>query len=322
MADTPSRPLIVAHRGASGYLPEHTLEAKALAYAQGADFLEQDVVVSRDDQLIVLHDIHLDRVTDVAEAFPDRHRDDGRFYVRDFDLAELQSLRVWERFTEAGSGVAVFPQRFPARYGRFRIATLEDELQMVRGLNRASGRQVGIYPEIKLPEWHRGEGVDLSELLLDMLARFDYRTADHPVFVQCFDAAELVRVRREFGCRLRLIQLLGENDWGESGTDYDRARTDAGLRELAQTVDGIGPWIGQLYTLAPIDGEAVSTGLTARARAAGLQVHPYTFRADALAPGFASFEDMVHWFANTLGIDGLFTDFPDLAVNALTRQGA
>ncbi|MEE8539261.1 MAG: glycerophosphodiester phosphodiesterase, partial [Woeseiaceae bacterium] len=173
------RPLIIAHRGASGYLPEHTLEAKALAYGMGADYLEQDVVVSRDDQLIVLHDIHLDRVTDVAERFPDRHRADGRFYVRDFDLDEIQSLRVWERLNSKGDAVE-FPNRYPARSGNFRIASFEEELEFIAGLNRSSGRSVGIYPEIKRPAWHQADGVDMSPKLLEILDRFGYRESSDP----------------------------------------------------------------------------------------------------------------------------------------------
>ncbi len=94
--------LVIAHRGASGYLPEHTLEAKALAYGMGADYLEQDVVATRDDELVVIHDIHLDRVSNVAEKFPRRKRDDGRYYVRDFDLAEIRTLRAWERRNDDG----------------------------------------------------------------------------------------------------------------------------------------------------------------------------------------------------------------------------
>jgi len=313
-----SLPLIIAHRGASGYLPEHTLAAKALAYGLGADYLEQDVVVSRDGHLIVLHDIHLDRVSDVAGVFPARCRDDGRYYVRDFDLAELRTLRIWERYTPDGPETPVFPARFPARSGLFRIVALDEELQLIQGLNSATGRSVGIYPEIKSPEWHRAEGVDSARLLLDLLARYGYRTATDPVFVQCFHAPELRRMRDELDCRLRLIQLIGENDWQESSTDYDAVITDEGLRMLAATVDGIGPWIGQLYTREPIEGEPVSTGLVSRAQAAGLAVHPYTFRADALAPGFESFADMVDWFSRTLGVNGLFTDFPDLARQALT----
>jgi glycerophosphoryl diester phosphodiesterase len=318
MADPKPVPLIIAHRGASAYLPEHTLPAKAMAYALGADFLEQDVVASRDDQLIVLHDIHIDRVSNVADVFPGRHRPDGRYYVRDFDLAELRRLCIWERFTGTDSAIAVFPQRFPARYGHFQIATLEDELQLVQGLNRATGRTVGIYPELKLPQWHRDEGVDCAALLLDLLAGYGYQGPDDPVFVQCFDFAELVRLREKFDCRLRLIQLIGENEWGESATDYEFLKSVEGLTDVAKYAYGIGPWVEQLYTLAPIDGHALSTGMVLRAHAAGLRVHPYTFRADEVGAGFASFAAMVHWFVDTLQIDGLFTDFPDLARSALT----
>lgn len=306
-----NRPLVIAHRGASGYLPEHTAEAKALAYGQGADCLEQDVVATRDDRLVVLHDIHLDRVTDVAERFPDRRRPDGRWYVRDFDLAELETLNVHERRNADGS--AVFPGRFPTDDGRFRIATVEEELELVLGLNASTGRTVGIYPEIKRPAWHRGEGVDVTALLLPLLESRGYRDRGDPVHLQCFDAAELRRIRAELGCDLKLTQLVGENDGGESGTDHAALSTPAGLRELARTVDAVGPWVGQLYAMAAIDGQPISTGFAGEAHKAGLAVHPYTFRADALAPGFASFESMVTWFVEELKIDGFFTDFPDEA---------
>ena len=313
------RAAVIAHRGASGYLPEHTLEAKALAYAMGADFLEQDVVASRDDQLIVSHDVHLDRVTDVAERYPDRHREDGHFYTRDFDLEELRTLNVHERRSEDGRS-AVYPRRFPTGSGRFAIATLRDEIEMIQGLNRSSGRSVGIYPEIKRPRWHRQEGVDLSALVLELLAEFGYREAGDAVFVQCFDAAEVNRIRNDLGCRLRLVQLLGENDWGESETDYDALKTPEGLKQIARVADGIGPWINQLYTLAEIDGQPVSTGLVSAAHRVGLLVHPYTFREDQTPSGFEDMREMIDWFVGTLRVDGLFTDFPDIALSALQEN--
>ncbi len=305
-------PLIIAHRGASGYLPEHTLAAKALAYGMGADCLEQDVVATRDGELVVLHDIHLDRVTDVAERFPARKRPDGRFYAIDFDLAELKLLNVHER--RDGSGTEpVYPQRFPTDLGSFHIASLREELEMVEGLNRSTGRRVGIYPEAKRPAWHRREGIDLAALLVDVLTEYGYRSHHDAAWLQCFDATELRRIREQLGCELKLVQLIGDNSWNESATDYDALRTPAGLREIATYADGIGPWLGQLYTLADIDGQPVSTGLVTAARSSGLVVHPYTFRADDLMPGFVSFESMVHWFVSGLGVDGLFTDFPDRA---------
>lgn len=313
------RPLVIAHRGASGYLPEHTLPAKALAYGMGADFLEQDIVASRDDELIVLHDIHLESVSDVRERFPHRARDDGRWYARDFDLAELKSLRVFERMKDDGSAT-VFPNRFPYRSGYFQLSTLREEIELTQGMNRSTRRNVGLYPEIKSPAWHHEEGVDLARLLLDMLGDYGYSERGDAVFVQCFDARELRRVREELGCKLPLVQLLAENAWGESDTDYEHLKTAAGLAEVAEYADGLGPWIGQLYTLAEIDGHPVSTGLVRMAHQEGLTVHPFTFRADALAAGFESYGDMVHWFVETIRIDGLFTDFPDLAVAELDKK--
>ena len=115
--------VVIAHRGACGYLPEHTLEAKAYAHALGAHFIEQDVVATRDNELVVLHDIHLDRVTDVSDKFPDRKRSDGRYYARDFDLAEIKTLTATERRGDDDT-TAVFPSRFPTGVGNFRVPTL------------------------------------------------------------------------------------------------------------------------------------------------------------------------------------------------------
>lgn len=309
--------LVIAHRGASGYLPEHTLEAKAYAHALGAHYIEQDLVVTRDDELVVLHDIHLERVTDVADRYPERHRDDGHWYARDFDLAEIRTLTAGERRSEDGA-TAVYPNRFPVGVGSFRVPTYREEIRLIEGMNRATGREVGLYTEIKRPAWHREEGVDMSRLLLQLLDDFGYRKRNDPVIVQCFDAAEVKRMRHELNTDLKLVQLLGENSWGESATDYDLLKTAEGLRDLARTVDGIGPWIGQLVHPAGIDGRLASTGLVSAAHDAGLLVHPYTFRADELAPGFESMQEMVAWFVDELSIDGLFTDFPDLALQALS----
>lgn len=319
---TSSRPLVIAHRGACGYLPEHTLEAKALAFGLGADYLEQDVVATRDDRLVVLHDIHVDRVTDVAERFPDRARADGRYYARDFDLAELRTLVVHERATDASGLDAVFPGRFPARTGCFRVAALEDELALVAGLARATGRRVGIYPEIKRPAWHHAEGIDLAARLVETLAGHGYAGPDDAAYLQCFDAAELRRVREDLDCRLPLVQLIGDDEWGEAATDFAGLQTDAGLAEIAEYATGIGPWLRLCYALEPISGDPVSSGLVSRAHAAGLLVHPYTFRADAVEAPFGDFASMLDWFASSLAIDGLFTDFPDLALAALAAGGA
>lgn len=309
-------PVVIAHRGASGYLPEHSLPSKALAYAMGADYLEQDVVATRDDQLVVLHDIHLDRVSDVAKVFPERARGDGRFYLRDFDLPELRGLTFGERQNADGS--AVYPGRFPVGHGRFHIHTFGEELAFLNALNSASGQDVGCYPEIKRPEWHRDAGVDITALFLAELEAHDYSTADDRVFVQCFDADELVRIRHELGCNMKLIQLIGHNAWGEGSTDFDALRDPQGLERLARTVDGIGPWLPQLYTLE--DGELRSSQLVETARAAGLLVHPFTARKDDLPPGFDAFADLLGFVFGTLEVDGLFTDFADLVRNFIDSR--
>ncbi len=302
------RPLVIAHRGASGYLPEHTLAAKTLAFEMGAHFLEQDVVASRDDELIVLHDVHLDRVSDVALRFPGRHRDDGRYYVRDFDLDEIRTLSAWERMH--ADGTAVYPGRYPAQRGDFGFNTLAEELALVQRLNADNDRSVGVYPEIKRPAWHKEEGIDIAPLLFDTLMKFGYEDKLDQVFVQCFDGAEVRRLRNELDSPFKLVQLIGENTWHEAATDYEAMRTAAGIREIAESADAIGPNIAHLYELD--EGSIpVSTGLVGLAHEAGLTVHPYTFRVDDLPSGFACFEELVRFCVSELSIDGLFTDFPD-----------
>ncbi len=311
------RPVVIAHRGASGHLPEHTLPAKALAYAMGADYLEQDIVATRDDRLIVVHDIHLDRVTDVAARFPGRARDDGRYYARDFDLAEIESLRAHERTDDEGK--PAFPGRFPSAGEDFRVHSLERELAFVAHLNRHGARRVGIYPEIKNPAWHRGEGVDISLLVLDVLARFGYEEHAAPAYLQCFDKTEVQRIRHQLGCRLKLVQLIGEDDWTPEKTNFAAMRTKRGLASLARTVDGVGPWFNRLYEVRRRDGQIRDSGFVARAHEQGLVVHPYTFRSDALPPGFGDFDALLAFAVDKLSIDGLFTDFPDRVVKFLRR---
>lgn len=291
-------PLVVAHRGASGYLPEHTLAAKAFAYAQGADYLEQDLVLTKDGAVIVQHDVTLDATTDVAERFPGRRRANGGFYALDFTLAELRELRVFERFNPK-TGQAFFGGRFPAAQGSFRINTFEEELDFIQGLNRSTGRKVGIYPEVKAPAWHRKEGRDLSKAMLTVLARYGYATKDDPCFVQCFEFPELRRLRGELGWKGRLVFLTG----GKAPL----LETAAGLREVAEVVDGIGP------PLSAVAEGRVPTDLVARAHVAGLKVHPYTVRTDALPKGFADGKAYWRFLAEEVKIDGAFTDFPDVA---------
>jgi glycerophosphoryl diester phosphodiesterase len=303
------RPLVIAHRGASGYLPEHTAEAKALAYGMGADYLEQDVVATRDAKLIVLHDVVLDDVTDVAAVFAGRARADGHYYAIDFDLAEIRTLRVTER-RRAGTREPLFPQRFRSQKVPFQVSTLGEEIELIQGLNLTTGRQVGIYPEIKEPRWHREQGIDLSVLLLEELERYGYTDPQAPVFVQCFDPAEVRRIRTELDSRLPLIQLLPYSDRPWHGM------TLADSVALAAHATGVGLPYQHLITLprsatAPLE----PSPLAATLRAANLRVHAYTFRADQLPAWSRSLRDLLRAFLADLRVDGVFCDHPDIAVD-------
>jgi glycerophosphoryl diester phosphodiesterase len=302
-----SRPVVIAHRGASGYLPEHTLVAKALAAGMGADYLEQDVVASRDGALVVCHDLTLDATTDVRARFPGRARADGLHYCIDFDLAELRQLAARERRTAAGA--VRYPGRYPGGAPGFPIATLEEELRFVDALRQSSGRAIGVYPEVKEPDWHRRHGVELGDRVVETLRAFGYVEPDGRAFVQCFDPAELRRLRREQGCALPLVQLLDR----EGGVP-----TSAALAEIAGYADAIGPSLGLVLRAGARGLEAGH--LVAEAHAAGLAVHPYTLRRDDLPPGAASFEELLDLVFAGAGADGAFTDFPDLVVAYLDRR--
>jgi glycerophosphoryl diester phosphodiesterase len=302
------RPLVIAHRGASGYLPEHTPEAKALAYGMGADYLEQDVVATRDGKLIVLHDVTLDAVTNVATVFPGRARSDGSHYAIDFDLAEIRRLSVIER-RRPGTSERLYPRRFASSAVPFRISTLSEEIDLVQGLNRTTGRQVGIYPEIKEPRWHREHGIDLTRLLVGELERHGYRDADAPVYVQCFDSAELARVRIELESSLPLIQLLPCSDRASREIAVNDAAT------LAAHATGVGLPYEQLIAAPGNRSTALApTPLAAVLRAAGLSIHAYTFRADQVPAWATSFRDFLRVFLVDVGVDGVFCDHPDVAV--------
>jgi len=307
-----TRPLIIAHRGASGYLPEHTLAAKALAYGQGADFLEQDVVLSQDGVPVIFHDTHIDTTTDVAQKFPARKRADGRFYALDFTVAELKQLNVTERFNPQ-TGQAAFPRRFPVGVGSFQVVTLEEEIRFIQSLNRSTGRNVGIYPELKAPAWHRKEGRDLAAAVLPILRQYGYDAKESACYVQCFEYAEIKRLRGELGWTGKLIMLLGGKGKGPGETDFTYLQTDAGLAELAKFVDGIGPPISS-YVTGKSPAERRVTDLAARARKAGLKSHPYTLRADELPKCVATVDELLTALFTEAKVEGLFTDFPDLCI--------
>ena len=316
--DTPpvEERVVIAHRGASGYLPEHTIAAKAMAYAQGADFIEQDLVMTKDDELVVLHDLDLDSVSNVSTLFPGRARDDGRHYVVDFTLEEIRQLAVSERFkVEDGSAITVSPDRFPLGKSTFRVHTFAEEIELIKGLNKSTGKTVGLYPEIKDPAFHRREGKDISAAVLDVLASYGYSKSTDDIYLQCFDRYELMRIHEELlparNMELVLVQLIGTE------ADFAPLLTEDGIREISGYAVGIGP---SMHLLVDPDSTASNlkvTGLVALAHAAGLKVHPYTFRREPdQIPAYATdFENLLDIFFNQVGVDGIFTDFPDRAVS-------
>jgi glycerophosphoryl diester phosphodiesterase len=306
-----SKPLVIAHRGASGYLPEHTLESVTLAYALGADFIEQDLVVTKDLKLIVLHDIHLETVTDVEHVFPSRKREDGRYYALDFTLTELKTLNVHER--QDAKGNQVFPNRYKGK-GTFHIATFEEQIELIQQLNRQLNKNTGFYPEIKSPAWHKEQGVDISQLVMAVLRKHQLDDPNKAIYVQCFDFAETQRLRNDLNAKVKLIQLIAENDWLESPTDYDILKTQAGLKAIAKVAQGVGPWIPQLVDLKTM----LPTEFVEQAHIAGLKVHPYTFRKDAL-PENINTQQTLQLLFKDLKVDGLFTDFTDTVINYLAE---
>lgn len=310
---TRSRPMVVAHRGASGYVPEHTLVAKGIAHAMGSDAIEQDVIATKDHELIVLHDIHLDTVTDVASRFPGRHRSDMRFYAIDFTLEEIRSLHVFERFNRQ-SKRPVFPNRYQVSDDGFRIVTLEEELRFLQNLNRTLGREASVYPEIKHPAWHLEQGCDLPALVIETLRNHGYHRQEDACYVQCFDDTQVLRIRNELGYEGRLVQLIDRGHDETTGSDYNRMKSREGLRELSETVDAIGPRIDSILTWH--DRKLETSDLVTNAHDFGLEVCPWTVRADSLPDGCETLGELVGAL-NDAGVDGMFSDQPDQVLRLL-----
>ena len=297
--------IVIAHRGASGYLPEHTMEAKGMAFAMNPNFIEQDLVLSKDDVPIVIHDIYLDDVTDVAKKFPDRKRKDNRFYVIDFTFDELQTLKVTERFNPE-TGEQFYPNRYPKGKGNFKLHSFQEEIELIQGLNRSTGKNIGIYPEIKEPAFHQQEGKNLTKIVLEVLSDYGYKTKKDNCILQCFDAKELERIRKELKSELFLVQLIEFDDEAKQ------------LAHFATYADGVGPWYKQILD-KKVDENWQFTPLVSDAHKLGLKVHPYTFRADSLDE-FTTFEEMMETLLIDANVDGAFTDFPDLIVNFLKEK--
>lgn len=288
---------IIAHRGASGYLPEHTKEATVMAYMQGADYIEQDLVLTKDNHLVVLHDIHIETVTNVEQVFQQRAREDGRYYAIDFTLDELRQLRIHER--ENSEHKRVFAARYTGS-ANFTIATFSEMVELIGELNRMFGTNTGFYPEIKAPEWHLAENKNIADVLVKTLNSLELNNAQSRIFVQSFEPTSLQYLKDTLKIKVPLVQLIGSNDWEESSADYTRMQTEEGLREIAKYAAAIGPWLPQIIS------EEGFSDLTSMAKQAGLKVHPYTFRMDVINNEKKAEELFIALKKH--GIDGLFTD--------------
>jgi glycerophosphoryl diester phosphodiesterase len=312
--------LIIAHRGASGERPEHTLAAYERAIDAGADFIELDLVATKDLQLVARHENELSDTTDVAAhaQFADRRRSkeiDGTlingWFAEDFTLAELRTLRARERLADLRPGNARFD-------GLYQVPTLVEVLALVRAKEAESGRTIGLYPELKHPTFLLTEGIDTVDLLVTALAKDGRDTASGAIFIQCFEVAPLERLSQRTDARL--VQLVAPEGGpvDQSGITYAEMLTPSGLAGIAKYADAIGPDVRQV-----VGTDGKPTGLVQAAHTAGLKVHGWTLRKEnAFLPEplkigsdpAATGNYAAAWglLAGT-GIDALFTDDPALA---------
>jgi glycerophosphoryl diester phosphodiesterase len=321
-AVTDRSPIIIAHRGTSGERPEHTLAAYQLAIDQGADFIEPDLVLTRDGVLVARHENEISGTTNVADhpEFANRRTTktiDGEqmtgWFTEDFTLAELRTLRARERL----------PQLRPdntAYDGQFLIPTFEEILELARDASARTGRTIGVYPETKHPSYFIQIGLPHEGPLLYLLDRFGHTTADAPIFIQSFEVRNLEALNRRTD--VRLIQLIADSGGpaDNAGLSYADMVTTDGLAQIARYADGIGPAKDMVITRTVLGALGESTGLVARAHAAGLEVHPWTFRREnyflplnlrnGVDPrGAGDLAAEIRAFV-VEGVDGLFTDNP------------
>ncbi|WP_444814941.1 glycerophosphodiester phosphodiesterase [Variovorax brevis] len=349
-------PLVIGHRGgANGYLPEHTLEAYALGITLGADYIEPDLVATKDGHLIARHEPNLIDTTNVKDfpKFAARRRTvmldgvatDG-FFASDFTLAEIKQLRA----------VQSFPDRDQDFNGKFEIPTLAEVIDLAKRKSRDEGRRIGIYPETKHPTYHQSIGLPLEDRLLAVLAAAGWNHRNAPVFIQSFETANLKYLRNKTS--VRLIQLIDANDvkpdgsmdlsppfdkpydWVVSNRDglFKDLVTWRGLQEVKGYADGIGPWKPYLIpsacktvqngACADVTGDGAvderdrvllaPTDVIANAHKLGLLVHPYTFRSEQkrLTGSFGGNAVNEYLAFYEAGVDGLFSDFADTAVAA------
>ena len=352
-------PLVIGHRGASGYRPDHTLESYKLAIDMGADFIEPDLVATKDGVLVARHEPNITGTTDVATRpeFASRKTtknvdgvNEEGWFVSDFTLAELKTLRAVQPLSD----------RDQSYNGKFQIPTFEEVLDLAKAEGTKAGRTVGVYPETKHPTYHAKLGLPLEDRLLAVLSKYGYTTKASPVIVQSFEVSNLKYLRSK--TQIRLVQLVDADDVKADGSmslvaPYDKPYdfavagdkrtfasllTPEGLKEVKTYADGIGPWKPYLIPSKQVDanndGKAddlngdgkiderdrvmmPATAVVPNAHAAGLFVHAYTFRSEAkrLASDFKGDPKAEYQLVYQLGVDGVFSDFADHAVAARNR---
>lgn len=335
--DPKSNVLVIAHRGASGYRPEHTLAAYELAIDLGADFIEPDIVPSKDGALIARHENNISGTTDVAEhqEFTTRKckkEIDGSveegWFTEDFTLAELKTLKAKERMPQIRQHNTIYDNRYE-------IPTLQEIIDLIRKKEKQLNRRIGIYPEVKHPTYFASLSLSTEAKLLDTLQKNGYKDRNEPVFIQCFEPSTLQKMRSK--TKLKLIQLIDDSGQPYDWTSKKDKRKSAsmlsadGLKEIASYADGIGPNKNLIFPRAENGSIKVPSELVREAHKAGLQVHPWTFRNEnnflpanlrrgdqksADAP--SNYGDAIkeyELFYNA-GVDGVFSENPDTAVEA------
>ena len=313
-------PLVIAHRGASGERPEHTLAAYERAIEEGADYIELDLVPTQDGVLVARHENELSGTTDVADhpEFAARLTTriiDGEevtgWFTEDFTLAELRTLRAKERLPALRAANTAFD-------GLYTVPTLAEVVRLVRAKEAESGRRIGLYPEIKHPTYFAGIGFDLPELLVDQLAAAGVTDVD-PVFIQSFEPSSLRRLDTMTDFPLVLLMTATGGPADDLGITYQEMLDAQGLITIAAYADGIGPDMRLVLTAG-----GSSTGLVEAAHLSGLQVHPWTLRKESAflperlrgeAPEKPGCYDTLFDRLVTAGVDGIFTDNPREIVN-------
>lgn len=314
-------PLVLGHRGASGYMPEHSRGAYETAINMGADFIEPDLVPTKDGHLVARHENEIGRTTNVSEKFPDRKTKksiDGAeiegWFTEDFTLAELKTLRV--------KASADFPFRSQAWNGVFEILTLQEVIDIAKTKGAEVGRTIGVYPETKHPTYFRSIGLPLEDRLIEILAKNGLEKADSPVFIQSFELSSLATMRPHTKARMVYLMTEGkrrpfDHVVKQDPRTYGDMMKPAALAEIAKIAQAIGPWKRSI--LVETNGQlSAPTSLVKDAHAAGMLVHIYTLRDEPRYLNAAYEMDPINEYLAffKLGVDGVFTDFPDTAFRA------